>query len=186
MRGGRRAHEVGVAQGGGAEDHAPDPAIQPGLDGGAVADAAAELHRDGHRGEDRLDRGGVHRPAGEGAVEVDEMQPFAARALEGEGLGGGVLAEDGGAGHVAAQEPHAAAVLEVDGGVEDHAAGLRGDSDRQGRQVRKFAISRSPVAWLFSGWNWVPMRLSRPTTAVTGPPCSTRASTCAGSRARMW
>jgi hypothetical protein len=26
------------------------------------------------------------------------------------------------------------------------------------------------VAWLFSGWNCVPARLSRPTAAVMGPP----------------
>jgi hypothetical protein len=40
----------------------------------------------------------------------------------------------------------------------------------QGFQRRKLAISRRPVAWLFSGWNCVPARLSRPTMAVTGPP----------------
>ena len=37
----------------------------------------------------------------------------------------------------------------------------------QGRQRRKPAISLWPTAWLFSGWNWVPIRLSRPTIAVT-------------------
>ncbi len=40
----------------------------------------------------------------------------------------------------------------------------------QGRQDRKLAMSRSPVAWLFSGWNWVPTMLSLPTMAVIGPP----------------
>ena len=44
---------------------------------------------------------------------------------------------------------------------------------KQGRQARKLAIRRRPVAWLFSGWNWVPTRLSRATMAVTGPPWST-------------
>ena len=39
----------------------------------------------------------------------------------------------------------------------------------QGRQRRKLAISRKPVAWDFSGWNWVPTMVSRPTMAVTGP-----------------
>jgi hypothetical protein len=28
----------------------------------------------------------------------------------------------------------------------------------------------SPNRWLFSGWNWVPTAVSRPTIAVTGPP----------------
>ena len=46
---------------------------------------------------------------------------------------------------------------------------LRGYAD-QGFQRRKLAIRRRPVAWLFSGWNWVPKILSRPTTAVIGPP----------------
>ncbi len=36
-----------------------------------------------------------------------------------------------------------------------------GDCGFQGRQRRKLAISRRPVAWLFSGWNWVPITLSR-------------------------
>ena len=58
-----------------------------------------------------------------------------------------------------------------------------------GLQARKFAISRSPVAWLFSGWNCVPTRLSRPTTAVIGPPWSavarTRARIVRGQVVRM-
>ena len=41
---------------------------------------------------------------------------------------------------------------------------------RQGRHCRKFAISRRPARWLFSGWNCVPMTVSRATMAVTGPP----------------
>ncbi len=40
----------------------------------------------------------------------------------------------------------------------------------QGAQVRKLAIIRRPVCWLFSGWNWKPSMVSRPTTAVTGWP----------------
>ncbi len=40
----------------------------------------------------------------------------------------------------------------------------------QGRQFRKLAMSRSPAAWLFSGWNWVPTIVSRPTMAVISPP----------------
>src|SRR5579862_413623 len=39
-----------------------------------------------------------------------------------------------------------------------------------GRHARKLAISRSPAIWLFSGWNCVPTRLSRPTRAAMGPP----------------
>ena len=85
----------------------------------------------GDAGEDRLDGGGVHRLAGEGAVQVDEVQPVAARGLELARLRGGVVAEDGGARHLAAQEADALAVLQVDGWVEDH----RGAPVRVGRRV---------------------------------------------------
>lgn len=40
----------------------------------------------------------------------------------------------------------------------------------QGAQRRKLPIRRNPAAWLFSGWNWVPRMVSRPTIAVIGPP----------------
>ena len=43
----------------------------------------------------------------------------------------------------------------------------------QGAQSRKFSISRNPVAWLFSGWNWVPTRHPRPTIALIAPPWCT-------------
>jgi hypothetical protein len=62
----------------------------------------------------------VDRLAREGAVEVDEVQPLAARVLERLRLGRRVGVEDGGLVHLAAQEAHGLAVLEVDGGVEDH------------------------------------------------------------------
>lgn len=39
-----------------------------------------------------------------------------------------------------------------------------------GFHLRKLAMRARPSAWLFSGWNCVPARLSRPTAAVTGPP----------------
>lgn len=57
-----------------------------------------------------------------------------------------------------AAEPHKTAIR------------ARGPASIQGFQRRKFAIRRRPTAWDFSGWNWVPTILSRPTTAVTGPP----------------
>lgn len=40
---------------------------------------------------------------------------------------------------------------------------------RHGFQRRKFAISLRPVVCDFSGWNCVPMIVSRPTMAVMGP-----------------
>ena len=135
------------------------PLREPALDRLHVADAAAELHRDLDALQDRLDGGGVHRLAGEGAVEIDHVQPLEALALEGGGLVGRIVVEHGRLVHVALDEADAAALFEVDGGKKDH-----------GRHLRKLAMSLRPRAWLFSGWNWVPTRLSRPTMAVTGPP----------------
>ncbi len=102
---------------------------------------------------------GVHRLAGEGAVEIDEVQPLEAALLEDARLRGRVGVEHGRLRHVAAHEAHAFAALEVDGGKQD-----------QGRHLRKLAISARPSFWLFSGWNCVPTTFSRPTIAVTGPP----------------
>ncbi len=109
--------------------------------------------------EDALDRRGVHRLAGEGAVEIDDVQIFEALRLEGAAPAPPDRVEHGRARHVALLQAHAGAVLEVDGGKQDH-----------GFHFRKLAISASPSLWLFSGWNCVPTILSRPTIAVTGPP----------------
>ena len=50
------------------------PLAEPRLDGRRGADAAAELHGRGDGAEDGLDRRRVDGPAGEGAVEVDDVQ----------------------------------------------------------------------------------------------------------------
>ena len=109
--------------------------------------------------ENALDRGGIDRLAGEGAVEIDDMQIFEALRLEGARLRRRIAVEHGRARHVALLQPHAGAVLEVDGRKQDH-----------GVHFRKLPISANPSRWLFSGWNWVPTMVSRPTMAVTGPP----------------
>ena len=122
------AHQIGIAQGGGAEHDAVDAERQPLVDRAAVADAAAELHSQIDRGADRLDRFAVDRAAGEGAVEVDDMQPREAGFGELPSLGGGIRVEHGGARHIAAEEANAGAILEIDGRVEDH--GVAGSSSR--------------------------------------------------------
>ena len=55
-------------------------------------------------------------------------------------LGGGIGVEDRGEIHVAAQQPDALAVFEVDGWKQDH-----------GAHRRKLPIKARPRAWLFSG-----------------------------------
>ena len=107
----------------------------------------------------RLDGLRVHGPSGEGAVQVDDVKPLEAGRRERLGLRRRVVAEHGRLLHVALDEADAAALLQVDRREQDH-----------GDHRRKLAISLRPSAWLFSGWNWVPARLSRATTAVTGPP----------------
>ena len=95
--------------------------------------------------ENALHGGHVHRLAGEGAVEIDDMQMAEALRLERVRLLGGIAVEHGRARHVALLQAHREAVLEVDGGEEDH-----------GFHFKKFAISARPSFWLFSGWNCVP------------------------------
>jgi hypothetical protein len=89
-----------------------------------IADAAAKLHRHRDGGKDRAHRHLVHRLAGEGAVEIDHMQPLAAGGLELGGLRARVVAEHGGLVHLAMQQADTLAALQVDGGVEDHDSGI--------------------------------------------------------------
>ena len=105
-----------------------------------IADAAAELHRHGDRLQHRLDRLRIHRLAGKGAVEIDHVQIFEALRGEGARLRRRIEIEHGRARHVALLEAHALAVLQVDGGKENH-----------GFHFKKFEISASPKRWLFSG-----------------------------------
>ena len=88
----------------------------------------------------RPDGLGVDRLAGERAVEIDDVKIFEPLRGERLRLSGGVGVEHGRPRHVAMDEPNALAVLEIDGGKENH-----------GRQLRKLAISARPSVWLFSG-----------------------------------
>ena len=72
------------------------------------------------RVDDALDRGGIDRLARERAVEIDDMEILEALRLERARLRRRIAVEHGRARHVALLEPHAGAVLEVDGGEQDH------------------------------------------------------------------
>ncbi len=152
-------HQLGIAHRRGADDDARHALGEPAFDGRHVAHAAAELHRNADALQDAVDRRRVHRLAGEGAVEIDDVQVFEALGFEGAGLRRRIAVEHGRARHVALLQPHGEAFLQIDGGEKDH-----------GVHLKKFAISASPSRWLFSGWNCVPTMLSRPTMAVSGPP----------------
>ena len=58
--------------------------------------------------ENALDRGGIDRLAGKGAVEIDDMQIFEALRLEGARLRRRIAVKHGRARHVALLQPHAA------------------------------------------------------------------------------
>ena len=105
-----------------------------------IANAAAELHRHGDGLQHRLDGQRIHRLAGKGAVEIDDVQIFEPLLGEGARLRRGIEVEHGRARHVALFEAHALAVFQVDGGKENH-----------GFHFKKFEISASPKRWLFSG-----------------------------------
>ena len=104
--------------------------------------------------------------------------------LEGMRLRRRIAVEHGGARHVALLQAHAQAVLQIDGGKQDHVTLTRSAIGRLaiavGQQAHRprftasnsgnWRSSASPSFWLFSGWNCVPTMLSRATMAVTGPP----------------
>ena len=124
-----------------------------------------------HSGEDAFDRRGIHRFAGESAVEIDDVQIREALRCERARLLRRVAMEHRRPRHVALFEADRFAVFQIDRRKEDH-----------GFHMRKLAISARPSFWLFSGWNCVPTRLSRATIAVIGPPYSasaTRSARCA-------
>ena len=89
--------------------------LRDALDG---ADAAAQLGRHLDRLQDLDHRRAIDRMALDRAVEIDQVQPFAAGMGEGLGLGGRAVVEHRGARHVAAQQAHALAVLQIDRGKQ--------------------------------------------------------------------
>ena len=122
MIGGGVPHELGIAQRRGAEHDTVDAERQPLFDRGAVADAAAQLDPQIDRAADLCHRPAIPRAAGKGGVEIDDVQPVEAGVREVPGLRRGIPVEDRGARHIAADEAHAGAVLEVDRRKQDHGA----------------------------------------------------------------
>ena len=121
-RGAGVVQEARVLHGRGADDDVGDAVVEIALDGVEVADAAAELHGDllADHAHDLADRELVARLAGDGAVEVDEVQPLRALLEPVLRHRRGVLGEHGGRVHVALLQANAVAVLDVDGGDDLH------------------------------------------------------------------
>ncbi len=122
----RFGHEIGIVDRRRTEDDAGDALVEPRPDAAHVADAATELDRQVGRVEDRLDGAAVFGTPGEGAVQVDDVQPGEAGGGEAAGLRRRIAVEGGGARHVALLEAHALPVLQVDGREKDHRARASG------------------------------------------------------------
>ena len=90
------------------------PAASQRLDPRHVADAATKLHRQIDRGENARDSVGVDRPSGEGTVEVDNVQPLEPGVAPRLCLRCRIVGVDRRLIHLAAAQPHAATVLQVD------------------------------------------------------------------------
>ncbi len=152
------------------------------LDGGAVAQAAADLDLDAEAVgcfDQGLDQRGLDGVASEGAVEVDDVDAGGAGADELAELGEWVGGVDGGARGVALGEADSLTAEQVDRGDRQQGGEGRGVShvpqplgDRPGpggahpRPPRmKLRRKRSPDHCDFSGWNWQPNTLPRHTVA---------------------
>jgi hypothetical protein len=106
----------------GADDDVAQAVVQVALDRVQVAQAAAQLHGDlaVHLGQDGLDRRFVDRLAGEGPVQVHQVQPSRPGVEPAPRHGRRVLAEGGRNVHVALLQAHALAVFQVDGRYQQH------------------------------------------------------------------
>ena len=112
----------------------------------------------------------VLRPAGDRAVQVDDVQ--ALRALRGPvpGHRHRVLGEDGGRIHVALLQAHAAAVLQINCGNDEHGSARENLWSASGTPVHEVGEEAEAGGLAFSGWNWTAKMLSRATAQVKGTP----------------
>ena len=113
--------QVRVGQGDRAQDHPAHAAGQPIVDRRHGADAAAQLHGDIKGRQNAGHGGGVHRLSFEGAIKINQVNPFTAGVPERLRLRRRVVGKHRRLVHVALIQAHAIAVLEVDGGKKDHA-----------------------------------------------------------------
>src|SRR5699024_5342630 len=100
-----------------AEDDIVDADIQIGLDGGLIANAAADLYRHAGRGIDHAcDQRLVDRPAGRGTVQIHDVDAVGTGFDPARDHGLRLVGEYGDVVHAALAQAHALAVLDIDGG----------------------------------------------------------------------
>ena len=114
------AHQLGLFDRHGAQDHPIQTAGQQLLGPLGAAHPTPQLYGDRQCGGDCLDGPVVDGLAGAGAVEVHQVQPLRPLVLPGQGLGHRIVAEPGHLGVIALMEPHAVAIQQVDGGDDLH------------------------------------------------------------------
>src|SRR6218665_86722 len=114
--------KAGILHRSSADDDVAQAAIDVFFDGVQVADAAAELHRNvvAHLLEDGFDGAVVLGHAGQGAVQVHQVQAPGAGVDPLARHRSGVFPKGGGLVHIALPEAQAITVLEIDGGDEQH------------------------------------------------------------------
>ncbi|MPN14542.1 hypothetical protein SDC9_161869 [bioreactor metagenome] len=128
--------EAGVLDRSRADDDVAHASVNAGFDGVQITDTTAELHGDlvAHFLQDGLDGTLVLGLTGESAVQVHKMQAARSGVRPTASDGGRVFTKNRGLVHIALFEAHALAVLEVDGGDEQHGRKReRGESMKVGR-----------------------------------------------------
>ena len=149
-----------VAHDRGAEDHAGHPRAEVPGRRIVVAHPAADLDRHPRGGGDAADDVRVDGLPEERAVEVDHVKPRSPRRDEPLRDVEGGVGEDRGILRAPLAQPDRLPVLDVDRRyhLERHFPTPHAAVQRR----PKLPSSRSPAAWLFSGWNWTAKRFPRP------------------------
>ena len=151
-----------------ADDCARDTMHKQIVDGGAIAQPAADLQADRALGGELVDQVAIAQCAVTGGVEIHHVQPRCAGIGETPGQGHRVAVR-GLTVEVALGQTDRPAAADVDRGVEVHhvPTGVRPSPSTA---PTKLARMCSPTAPDFSGWNWVPQTWPRSAEAVTAPP----------------
>src|SRR5690606_37296906 len=172
----------------GANDDVIDARLQVSLDGGEVADAAADLDRQVRKAPcNRLDDLAIDRLAGKGAVQVNQMQQTRAFPHPACSQLDRIDRKRCGIIHAFLTQTYALVVLQINGWNHEHVGGIsiRRIEAVQALlpfQVEKFLSNCSPACLLFSGWNWTAKTFSFCTAAANGRPYWQTPATAPASR----
>ena len=136
--------ETGILDSSGTDDDVGDAIVQISLDRVEITNAAAQLDRNllADHTHDFPDGELVPWLAGNGAVQVDEMQPRSTQLQPVLRHCGGIFGEHGDRMHVALFQTHAMTVLDVDRGDD-----LHGSRVAAGGNACIFAAGEKELRW---------------------------------------